>query len=51
MKDQIAGVVDSHVLDKGLGSLAELEAGENHVREALAMKAEEMVGFGPIEEL
>jgi hypothetical protein len=39
-------------LMRGLSSLAKLEAGENQVeREALAMKAEEVVGFGPIEEL
>lgn len=54
VKDQIAGVVDGiegHVLGEGLGSLVELEAGENVEGQALAMDVEELVGFGPVEEL
>jgi hypothetical protein len=54
VKDQIAGVVDGiegDVLGEGLGSLVELEAGENVEGEALAMDVEELVGFGPVEEL
>jgi hypothetical protein len=54
VKDQIASVVDGingYVLGEGLGGLVELEAGENVEGEALAMEAEEAVGFGPVEEI
>lgn len=39
-----------HVLGKRLGGLVELEASENVESEALALKGEEFVGFGPAEE-
>lgn len=54
VEDQIASVVnsiDGHVLGEGLGGLVQLEPGEDVEGEALALKGEEAMRFGPVQEL
>jgi hypothetical protein len=56
LKNQIAaGVVvdgiDRHVLGERLGGLVELEASEDVEGEAFALESEELVWFGPVEEI